>query len=748
MGLPEAEWFRYLERGEPLPLPIDKTVDYRGFTRLGPGALLYLGMYAADHGQMDASQGFFEAAHKYEKSWYKTRAAGFLVVMYRESADTSKLLPLLRARSSGMLPYRNAIYLAEALELDGQHDDALAAWRKLRKEFPAESEVDTALVTAGMLKSMLGGDSRGKEAELSALVELLLAMKSTAAVQAGLAAVNEAAATWLSEDLALLVRIRVATNIRDYGLAIRAMRSYVLRPLQSDASATGSSAQSFAAAFISAGPVIRERINNMPYAVLADFARSYFYGSQADSESLFTLISSSSGIAQDRDYLFQFYAGRFARNANKLDEARRYFSKAASIAGGSLDRDAASWYLIDSHVPLNLSDAIRLLSDAYSKTADPAYFADLAERISREALLKRDGSALASLDRACGSKADAKTRARVSYLCARGADLGLISARHINSLPGTAGQVTPREYSASHYRLAYDQEAQQWYRLLAGYRLQLPLDAWLDASVATVSTAISPAAELPGFARLGDGFVPVDYALELVRWFLPKRVRTELSAYFEAMSPADIRRISEALAQGGEHAESIRVIGKVFGRSDYIVEDKDRRLFWPMPFRAEMDGASAESEIASALLYGLVRSESLFMPSAVSSAGASGLSQLMPATAAETARKLGMAAYSLQNPADNIRIGAAFFSALLRSYKGSVLPALFSYNGGPTRYRRWKAEAGDLPDDLILETLPFEETRQYGRNVVHAATMYSILHDDTDGMLFLKNALGEPQDLR
>jgi len=476
--------------------------------------------------------------------------------------------------------------------------------------------------------------------------------------------------------------------------------------------------------------------------VLADFARSCFYGAPADGEALFPLLAASVGAAPDRDYLFQFYAGRFARGANKLDDARRYFSKAASIAPAGMDRDAALWYLGESFVPLNLLDAIGVLSEAYSKTANPAYFADLAEQISREALLKRNGSALASLDLACGTRADAKTRARISYLCARSAEIGVISAAQVSGLTGASKAVSLKEYSANHYGQAYNQEADQWYRLLAAYRLHKPLDAWLDATADTAAAA-GFSGESRGLGRLGDDFVPVEYGLELVRWYLPGRVRSELSDYFETMSPGDIRRLSETLAGSGEHAESIRVIGKVFGRGDYRVSELDRQLFWPMPFRAQMDGASAESDIAGALLYGLVRSESLFMPAVISRAGASGLAQLMPATAAETARKLGMTAYALENPADNIRIGAAFFSALLRSNKGAVLPALFSYNGGPTRYKRWKAEAGDLPDDLILETLAFEETRQYGRNVVHAATMYSILHDDTDGTAFLKYALGE-----
>ncbi len=746
MGLSEAQWFSTMERGEPLPLPVGEAVDYRGFTRLGPGALLYLGIYAMDHGQPEAAQGFFEAALKYEKTWRKTRAARFLADTYRDSADSSKLLNLLHSGAPALSPYRNSILTAQALGLDGRHDQALSAWRKLRLEFPQDSAREAASVTVGMIKSILSIGKPANAAELAELVAGLLNMRSSIAVQEGFTAILETSQNFLKEDAVLLVQIRAAANDRDYGLAIRTMKAYLLRANDSGGSespAPTPNVQSLAAAYLAGGSGLRERINGLSYTVLADFARSYFYGAQSDGEVLFTLLSGGAGLTPDRDYLFQFYAGRFTRIANKLDESRKYFSKAAQLAPSSADRDAALWYLADSYLPAGNMDAIRVLADAFSKTQNPGYFSDLVEQISRDALLKRNGSALAALDAACGTRAEGKCLARISYICARGAELGIIGAAQIPLLPGAAKILTPKEYSSAHYRRAYNQDDEQWYRLLSAYRLGLPLDAWLDASAETAALAPSPAEGNGGYGNLGKDFIPADYALELLRWRLPSRIRTELAPYFDTMSPADIRRVAEALAAADAHAESIRVIGKVFGRKEYRVADRDRELFWPMPFRAEMDAASTEADIASALFYGLVRSESLFMPTVVSRAGAIGLSQLMPTTAAETARKIGMSEYSLENPSDNIRIGAAFFKGLLRSNKGGVLPALFSYNGGPTRYRRWKGEAGDLPDDLLLETLALEETRQYGRNVIHAAAMYSILHDDTDGKAFLKYALGE-----
>ena len=65
-------------------------------------------------------------------------------------------------------------------------------------------------------------------------------------------------------------------------------------------------------------------------------------------------------------------------------------------------------------------------------------------------------------------------------------------------------------------------------------------------------------------------------------------------------------------------------------------------------------------------------------------------------------------------------------------YDGRVMPAIFSYNGGPTRYRRWERDHGNLPADLMLESLPYAETRQYGRNVASAALAYAALYGEGD----------------
>jgi soluble lytic murein transglycosylase len=133
-----------------------------------------------------------------------------------------------------------------------------------------------------------------------------------------------------------------------------------------------------------------------------------------------------------------------------------------------------------------------------------------------------------------------------------------------------------------------------------------------------------------------------------------------------------------------------------------------------------------------ALLHALSRQESEFNNEAISSAGARGLMQLMPATAKQVAKGLGLG-YQLGwltgDPVYNMTLGSAYLEGLLRQYNGNYPMALAGYNAGPGRVQRWVADNGDprLPEvDVIdwVEAIPIEETRNYVQRVVENLQVY------------------------
>lgn len=134
------------------------------------------------------------------------------------------------------------------------------------------------------------------------------------------------------------------------------------------------------------------------------------------------------------------------------------------------------------------------------------------------------------------------------------------------------------------------------------------------------------------------------------------------------------------------------------------------------------------------LVMAVAYQESRFIPSAISTAGAMGLLQLVPKTAAHEAKRLGIShkADKLLNPQHNLILGSAHLSRLLNNFVGSYLLTIASYNAGPTPIQRWIKELGDPRRgevDVIdwIEMIPFYETRNYVQRVMEIVTIYRSL---------------------
>lgn len=139
---------------------------------------------------------------------------------------------------------------------------------------------------------------------------------------------------------------------------------------------------------------------------------------------------------------------------------------------------------------------------------------------------------------------------------------------------------------------------------------------------------------------------------------------------------------------------------------------------FPTPHREAVSAAAEQWGLDEAMMYSLIRQESRFMAHARSPVGATGLMQLMPATAKWVARQIPVQPYRkemLVQPAVNVRMGTYYFSRVLANLGHPVL-ATAAYNAGPGRARRWR-EAEPLEGAIYVETIPFNETRDYVKQV-------------------------------
>ena len=142
------------------------------------------------------------------------------------------------------------------------------------------------------------------------------------------------------------------------------------------------------------------------------------------------------------------------------------------------------------------------------------------------------------------------------------------------------------------------------------------------------------------------------------------------------------------------------------------------------------------------MIHAISRQETQFDRAAVSAANARGLMQLLPATAAEQAAKLGLpyaTSRLTDDPVFNVTLGAAYYARVRDNLGGSHLLAVAAYNAGAGNVRKWLAMNGDprIPGtDAIdwVELIPFSETRDYVQRVLANAVVYDIIHPATATM--------------
>jgi len=181
-----------------------------------------------------------------------------------------------------------------------------------------------------------------------------------------------------------------------------------------------------------------------------------------------------------------------------------------------------------------------------------------------------------------------------------------------------------------------------------------------------------------------------------------------------------------ALAASRQNPRAVLAIGKIASQRGFPL---DQHAY---PLAAIPDFQRVGDEVDPAMVYAIARQESAFNPRAVSSAGARGLMQLMPATAKRTAQRFGVG-FDLNrlvdDPAYNAKLGSAHLGELMEDWKGSYILAFASYNAGGGNVKKWIDAYGDPRKPQVdvvdwVERIPFYETRNYVQRVMENLTVY------------------------
>lgn len=158
----------------------------------------------------------------------------------------------------------------------------------------------------------------------------------------------------------------------------------------------------------------------------------------------------------------------------------------------------------------------------------------------------------------------------------------------------------------------------------------------------------------------------------------------------------------------------------------YTQQHVDETLF-PRPWQAIVTTAAQQHQIPKAHIWSQMRAESLFMKDARSSVGATGLMQLMPATARNVGRRLQLKNWRrlpLRDPNTNIHLGSRYIAEMLERFDQKIPLAAAAYNAGPHRVDQWLAEREYDNPLLWIEMIPFTETRKYVQRALYFHSRY------------------------
>jgi soluble lytic murein transglycosylase len=244
-------------------------------------------------------------------------------------------------------------------------------------------------------------------------------------------------------------------------------------------------------------------------------------------------------------------------------------------------------------------------------------------------------------------------------------------------------------------------DAEAWLREWLGLDAQTPLDALPPAAIADLR-----------FAR----------GVEMLRLGFEPEALDELGALFGAYSaePRTLYAFALYFRDIGLYRPSIQAADALMRTSPARTPSRLppflARLLYPTYYADLVLDAAREYELPPGLIFSVMRQESLFEPFAASSAAASGLMQIMPATGAEIQGQLGWpAGYTqrdLARPFVSVRFGAYYLARQLKAFDGAVHVALAAYNGGPGNALRWRERGGDGADEF-LAAVNYGETRRY-----------------------------------
>ena len=465
-----------------------------------------------------------------------------------------------------------------------------------------------------------------------------------------------------------------------------------------------------------------EKENIEPYEqIISDIGKAYLYGSDKN----ITNASNFSKYAKKyegkpAEFYFWFYCGRFYDKEQKsyFSQAISSYESAIACTTSTKQKDNALWYLLQARINQSYSSTIKELKKYAQQWTDPTYFDDLFESLIPSILASGDFECFKNLYYQIKDFASKETVSKISYIYAR-----LIQENFI-----TVKDKTEIEQAL---QTSLKNAVNPYYKILSAYRLKYNDEQMKEVLLTfpqTQSITVNQDAEklLKGYITFGFPDYVYPEWRKLYKEGISPETSMEISAFLNSIGKSDSQYLSL----------SLRVASN---STDYFTKPlsiENLKLIYPQNFGDIVEKISDKYDIDSSIIYALIRGESFFDPMAESTAGAMGLTQLMQMTAQDIATKFKKTDFNITDSETNVEFGTYYLTQLISRCNDSIILAFFSYNSGITRVRKWiqsttvsNSRPNNVPQDLFLESIPYSETRGYGRKLISASLYYEWIYN-------------------
>ncbi len=433
--------------------------------------------------------------------------------------------------------------------------------------------------------------------------------------------------------------------------------------------------------------------------------------------------------AEDPLFYAFFSAAKLYRDTRDYRRGYELFAEARSYAKEEpLLHERSLWYEMDCRFKQDTAKLISELPGYLELWNDPAYFTDLFETVAAELAAARNWGSIWQLYRILREGGDPETSALLGHILLQAEASGFYIIPYDGLVPD---RDTIRTSARSYHPYGY-------YHLL-----DLASDTEAAAAEETSGAGMPFRGGVPDALRFSqheklteneelkeaEGQT-MEFIASLFQFRLQEEAYRYALKYEDELTVEQLLSIAETLKDAGYFREAITLTHRGAQRDAWQWTRRGFELLFPRAYIHTLETEAERNGIDLALLTALIREESYFDPQAVSHAGALGLAQLMPATAADTARRMGIDDYDIHDSGDNVEIGAYFFGSLLSRFEYAPYQAVCAYNAGAARMRGWARAYAHLPAQLIVEAIPYRETRNHAKKVLVSAVVYGYLYEN------------------